>query len=350
MRLPRPHVFLGALTALLAASCAGRQRWPAFRTQEWPEPMEATVDPLPPGVERNWPPGPEEVIVRRLADPVQLKPPGQHAAIQLRYFDKRRRVNSGAWVFCAPGGRAEVLWPTTGTTVVMYDDCTGIVGSPSRGEPTFLFREVDRAVLDLNEGDQIELLGGALLTASSGPWLIDRQRFEILRVKNQTKVPGEVAYRNEVFLLGPGETVDLPLLDDGGAPIPEVPGTLVHPGPGFDLKVYGEVAVAELENGLQVQGSGEHEIEGLGIRLHLDEGEVAQLTGLGLHRPVSAVRRAPEPGPVPEAAEAPEIGTPAAAEPVEGEAPAEDAPTPDPGAAPDADTPEGDSPGDESQP
>ncbi len=41
--------------------------------------------PLPPGVERDYPPGPEEVIIRRLADPVQVKPAGQHAAYYLRY-------------------------------------------------------------------------------------------------------------------------------------------------------------------------------------------------------------------------------------------------------------------------
>lgn len=243
--------------------------------------MISDVEPLPPGVEKDYPPGPEEVIVRRLADPVQIKPAGQHAAYYLRYFDKRRRANSGAWVFCAPGGRAEVLWPTTGTTAVVYDSCTAIIGSPSRGEPNLILRAVDRAVLNLNPGDQVELLGGALLTADSGPWVIDRQRFDILRVRNQSKVPGEVAYRNVVFVLGPGETVDLPLLNSGGAPIAEVPGSQIYEGPGFDLKVYGEVEVSQLANGLQVKGSGEHEIEGLGIRLQLDEGELAQLTGLG---------------------------------------------------------------------
>jgi hypothetical protein len=241
--------------------------------------MESTVTPLPPGVEDDYPPGPEEVLVRRLADPVQLKPAGQHAAFPLRYFDKRRRANSGAWIFSAAGGRAEILWPSTGTTVMLFDSCTGIVGSPSRGEPNFMFREVERAVLQLTQGDQVELLGGALLTAESGPWVVERRRFGIIRVMNQTKLPGEIAYRNEVFVLGPGEAVDLPLLESGGAPIPEVPGTKIYPGPGFELKVFGEVTVSELDGGLQVTGVGEHEIEGLGIRLHLDEGELAQLTG-----------------------------------------------------------------------
>lgn len=264
---------------LVGTSCAGRNTWPNFSTQQYPEPMESSVEPLPPGVEANYPRGPEEVIVRRLADPVQLQPAGQHAAYQLRYFDKRRRVNSGAWVFSAPGGRAEVLWPASGSTVVLFDNCTGVVGSPSRGEPNFMFREIDRAVLNLTIGDQIELLGGGLLTADSGPWILDRRRFDILRVKNQTKATGELAYRDQVFELGPGETVDLPLLSAGGAPLSEVPGTRQVDGPGFGLKVFGDVTVEEVGRGLEVSAAGEHEIQGLGIRLQLDQGESARLGG-----------------------------------------------------------------------
>ncbi|MFT7487126.1 MAG: hypothetical protein ACI9F9_002985 [Candidatus Paceibacteria bacterium] len=242
--------------------------------------MESSVTPLPPGVEASYPPGPEEVIIRRLADPVQLKPAGQHSAYPLRYFDKRRRANAGAWVFCSAGGRAEILWPDSGTTIVLFDFCTGIVGSPSRGEPNFLFREIQRAVLMLNDGDQIELLGGALLTADSGPWLLERRSFDILRVKNQTKVAGEVAYRNEVFQLGPGQAVDLPLLVSGGAPIAAVPGAETIRGPGFDLHYFGDVQAVEVDDIVEVRGSGEHEVGALGIRLHLAPGDVARFGGL----------------------------------------------------------------------
>ncbi|MFT7670669.1 MAG: hypothetical protein ACI8X5_003380 [Planctomycetota bacterium] len=278
MRLTAPFLLL----VICLASCAGRSRWPDFRTQVYPEPMVSSVDPLPPGIERLYPPGPEEVIIRRLADPVQVKAAGQHAAYQLRYFDKRRRENSGTWVFVAPGGRAEVLWPTSGSRIVMFDQNTGIVGSSSRGEPNFIFREMERAVLDLTPGDQVELAGGAILTAESGPWLIERQRFEILRVRNQSKIPGEIAYRNEVFNLGPGETLDLPLLTSGGSPVPEMPGTMAYQGPGFRLQAYGNVTVSDIEGGLQVTGNGEHEFAGLGIRLRLAEGELAQFSGMGL--------------------------------------------------------------------
>ncbi len=242
--------------------------------------MEATVDPLPAGIESNYPEGPEEVILRRLADPVQLKPAGEHAAFPLRYFNKRRRTNAGSWVFVAAGGKAELLWPDNGTTVVLFDLCTGIVGSPSSGEPNFILREVARAELMLSDGDQVELMGGALLTADSGPWLVERRSFDILRVKNQSKVPGEVAYREANFVLGPGHTLDLPLGSSGGVPTPEVPGTRVVPGPGFDLRVFGDVEVQQLSNGMQVAGSGEHKIHGFGVRLQLGPADQAKFLGL----------------------------------------------------------------------
>lgn len=278
-------VRLAAIAALLClASCAGRSRWPNFSTQQYPGPMTQEVVPLPPGAVESYPPGPEEVIVTRLADPVQLLPAGQSAPFPLRFFDKRRRANAGAWVFSAPGGRAEVLWPD-GTSLVMTDLCTGIIGSPSRGEPDFIMRDLERVVFNLKTGDQVELLGGALLAAHSGPWVVDRRLFEILRVRNQSKEPGEVSYRDRVFLIEPGQTIDLPLLSAGGNPIPETPGAKEVAGPGFEVSIYGDVQVAEVADGVQLTANGEHEISGLGVRLHLAEGETAVLGGLGRNRP-----------------------------------------------------------------
>ncbi len=294
------------LLLALLAGCAGRNRWPAFSTQQYPEPMPAAEGPLPPGAVAAHPPGPEEVVVRRLADPVQLQEAGQHAAYRLRYFDKRRRASAGSWVYSEPGGRAEVLWPESGSTVLLFDTTVGVVGSPSRGEANFLFRELQRAVLELNPGDQIQLLGGAVLTADSGPWVLQRRSFEILRVKNQSKVPGQVAFREEVFELAPGETLDLPLLSAGGAPVAPVPGVRSLAGPGFELALFGEVEATEVEGGFELVGvTTEHEISGLGVRLHLAPGEVARLQGLesaaapAQEEPVEASSPSTEPSPEP---------------------------------------------------
>ncbi len=264
--------------------------------------MESLVSPLPPGTEQAFAPGPEEVIVARLADPVQLRPAGDSAAFPLRFFDKRRRANAGAWIFSAPGGRAEILWPS-GTTAVLFDRCTAIVGSPSRGEPEIIFRTIERVVLNLTPGDQVELMGGAQLSADSGPWLIERRLFDILRVRNQSKVPGEVAYRDQVFVLAADETVDLPLLSAGGRPSPKTPGTRSVAGPGFDVDIFGGVQVVDERGALGLQAHGEHEISGLGIRLHLDDGERAIFSGLSGAPERMEPSRGSEPSPTVEAGE-----------------------------------------------
>lgn len=272
---------LSLLLLALLSGCAGRNRWPAFSTQQYPEPMPAPTEPLGPGAEAAHPPGPEEVVVRRLADPVQLQEAGQHAAFRLRYFDKRRRTSAGSWIYCEPGGRAEVLWPESGSTVMLFDSSVGIVGSPTRGEANFLFRELQRAVLELNPGDQVELLGGAVLTAESGPWVLQRRSFDILRIKNQSKIEGQLAFRDAVFVLAPGDTLDLPLLSAGGTPVAPVPGEVTLAGPGFDVALFGEVEAADIPGGFELRGvTTDHEIAGLGVRLHLGPGEVARLQGL----------------------------------------------------------------------
>jgi|LWDU01.1.fsa_nt_gi hypothetical protein len=241
--------------------------------------MVSAVTPLPPGAEAAYPPGPEEVLVARLADPVQLQPAGEPSPSPLRFFDKRRRANAGAWVFSAAGGRAEILWPN-GTQVLLYDNCVAIVGSPSRGEPNLIMRALDRMVLNLSSGDQIQLVGGAQLAADSGPWLVERQLFDILRVKNQSKEAGQVAFREEVFSLAPGETIDLALLSAGGRPIRQAPGQESFDGPGFAVELAGAAKAHAVVGGVRVDVTGEHAISGLGVHLALAPGESATFSGL----------------------------------------------------------------------
>ena len=115
-----------ALVALQSAGCY-------IRTQRFPEPMQATVDPLPPGTQDLYPEGPEEALVIRHADPVQIRPAGLSSSFPLPFYDKQARVNSGSWVFSGAGGRVEVLWPTS-SSLVLFGKCTGVIGSPSSSE------------------------------------------------------------------------------------------------------------------------------------------------------------------------------------------------------------------------
>jgi len=56
--------------ALTTVSCSGFRRWPWSSTHRLPEPMKASVSPLPNGDIEAVLPGPEEVLVVRHADPV----------------------------------------------------------------------------------------------------------------------------------------------------------------------------------------------------------------------------------------------------------------------------------------
>lgn len=270
---------LGLLLCTLA-SCQGADRWPVIRTQQWPGPMAATADPLPPGVEGLHATGIEEVLVLRHADPVQVRPAGQPAAFPLFFYDKQRRVNAGSWVFSAPGGRAELIWPS-GATLVLFGRCTGVVGSPTRGEPTFIFRELEVAHLHPRPNERFQLLGGAVLEASEGPFRLERRENGVLRVRSQAKVPAEILYRDELFLLDPGQVLDLPLLAASRAPAPILTGASRVPGPGFEVELQGEVDALAREDGVLLVGRGEHEVRALGVRVRVEPGGRILFTGLG---------------------------------------------------------------------
>lgn len=270
---------LVAATAVLV-SCQAQDRWPVIDTQRWPGPMDAAVEPLPPGVEGLYPPGIEEVLVVRHADPVQVQPAQQPAAFPLAFYDKQRRMNAGSWVFCAPGGRAELIWPN-GATILIFDRGTGVVGSPSRGEPSFIFREVDVARLHPRPGERFQLLGGAVLEADAGPFHIERRDNDVLRVRSQAQVPADITYREELFRLDPGQSIDLPLLDTSGrAPAPLVGAALLS-GPGFEVQVQGDAEALAQDGGVLLVGRGEHEVRALGARVRVTPGERIFFTGLG---------------------------------------------------------------------
>lgn len=268
-----------ALGALLG-SCQARDRWPVIATQRWPAPMAAASDPLAPGVDGLHAPGIEEVLVLRHADPVQVQPAGQPAAFPLTFYDKRRRVNSGTWIYSAPGGRAEILWPA-GSSLTLFGRCTGIVGSPARGEPQFVFREIDVASLHPRAGERYQLLGGAVLEAPEGPFRLERRDNGALRIHSQAKVPAEIVYREETFVLDPGQVIDLPLLDVTGRPAPTLAGAILLAGAGFEVAVQGEAEARASGGAVGVVGRGEHELRALGVRVRLEPGERALFSGLG---------------------------------------------------------------------
>jgi hypothetical protein len=228
-------------------------------------------------------PGPEEATVFRHADPVQFRPAGALAGYPLVFFEKKVRATAGACVIVSAGGRAEVLWPS-GASVVLFGQAVGWIGSPGRGEPLFEFQDVDRASIELKPGDHVSLLGGALLFGDSGQYLIERVRPDILVLRNQSKAPVTLSYRDDVYDLAPGQQVDLPIVSTGTAPAEPGPETRTLAGPGFELDVTGELARTDAGGALALRSAERATITGLGVRVRLQSGESASFASLGERR------------------------------------------------------------------
>jgi len=128
-------------------------------------------------------------------------------------------------------------------------------------------------------GDEVQLVGGAILRGESGPYVLDRLYEDILRVHNQSKGPLEIAYREALFELGPGHSVDLPLIEAGSVPLDRV-GFRRVAAEGFDVGVRGTAQTLEEPGALRVVASEATEVEALGVRLRLAAGEEVLLDGL----------------------------------------------------------------------
>ncbi len=269
------------------------------KSQRLPRPMENVVDPLPPGTLDLYPPGPEEVTVVRHADPVQIRPAGLSSSFPMPFYRKQARVNSGTWVFCGAGGRTEIFWPN-GTAILLDGHGRGVIGSASRGEPTFLFFELDRARIMLMPGDRVELLGGSVLIvdqpvtspipaaeegaeeqaigpARIGPVVVEHISPEIVRMVNRCKDSVTVLFREDSLRVEPGESLDMPLLEVGARPFAGDPGFQTLPG---DVEVRGEVEIVGGPQGESLRAIGDHELKALGVRVRLDQGEEASFLGL----------------------------------------------------------------------
>lgn len=267
--------FAARIAPLLVLACAGCAAW----TQVWPPPMQTVREPLAPDPHPHAP-GPEEVTVVRHADPVQLRRAGTVAGFPLFFYDKSTRANAGASVIVSAGGRAEVLWPS-GTSVMMFDQGVGWVGSPSRGEPLFEFQDVANASLQLSPGDRVSLVGGAILSGESGPITLERGREQELTVRNQTKLNVTISYREEMIILSPGQSVMLPIVSSGTGPIQIDPDRKRIAGPGFGVWTLGPVRTLEDPGRVSLAADGDASVSALGVNVKLAPGSSATFGSLG---------------------------------------------------------------------
>jgi hypothetical protein len=308
---------LEALLALLAVLAAS-----GCRIQRWPGPMRPTVLPLPGGEDAAEPPGLEEIVAVRHSAPVSVRQWGSPSAYPLDRSHAKERVRAGGWVLSGAGARAEVLWPLEPASVELIDAGVAAVGERSRDEPALKFLSLTRAKLYLVPGMRIALPGGATVAGDpsdpSGPFVLEFIEPNLIRVDNQAKVSAYVAFREEVLTLGPGQQVDLGLLEIGTAPLESRADLRLLAARGERGTLLEGLAEGGLESradgaGLAVVARTRGALDALGVRIRLEAGEAALLWALDAPRP--AALSAPEAGtgvqgsaaeaPVSEAAHAP---------------------------------------------
>jgi hypothetical protein len=174
--------------------------------------------------------------------------------------------------------------------VILFGQTDGIVGSPSRGEPSFILRDIERVRFDPQSEDLYELLGGATLRARDGPVRVTRVRHRVMRIANESKRSAQVTFRDSTIVLDPGQAVELPLLSSGTRPPSTEAKLSPAPGPGFGAEHAEGAELAAEGDALLARGEGV--VRALGVRVTLAPGTEARFVGLAR----SANLRAP-PGP-----------------------------------------------------
>lgn len=275
-RLPR----LIGLTLLAASAFACRS------PQRVPGPMRPVAGRPVPEASAS---GVVEALVVRHSDPVLIQRPGEAASFPLAFYRKRERVRAGGRVTCGSGGRAELLWPGDASSVVLFDGGALEVGDVASEAPFVRFLDVARARLVLTPEDQVELVGGAILRGDpvrdSGPFVVERLGRELLRISNRSKMDGRVLFREETLELRSGDALDLPLLAQGGAPLPVDPDRVKLPAGDLELEVLGSVR-PEVESGrVRLAAEEKTEVSWGGLRVILNPGDEAVFTPLGPRRP-----------------------------------------------------------------
>lgn len=206
----------------------------------------------------------------------------------MAFWRKRERVRAGAWITNGGGGRVELLWPGTSSSVVMFDDGSLEVGDTVRDEPLVRLHLITHARLVLTPRDSIELAGGAILRGDplevSGPFVVHRLDSATLRVVNQSKRTARVEYRDEILEFASGEVLELVALppDPSGAsrtrPSRPHPDTVSLTTPVGDVQALGGLQRADQAGEVRFTATENAEIEGLGLRVRLVPGEEVLFT------------------------------------------------------------------------
>lgn len=277
---PIVHWPVGAL-ALLA--CAGCLAYPQRISGPLALPAEEVGEPAGPGA--------ATVTVQRDSDPVWLRMPGERGFYPVPYYRKRERIPVGAQVRTGAGGRAEILWSPDATAVVLFDEGRATLGDPERDQPTLRFQDVTHALLVLTPEDRVELPGGSVLAGdpaeNTGPVFLEMQPGSLLRLTNQSKRLAGVLFREERLEVGPGESIDLPLLPGGAGPSVEGSELSRFETAGIPVAFVGEVERTDEPLGVSLRALGRARILALGVETRLEPQGTARFSGLTRVPPTS---------------------------------------------------------------
>lgn len=191
----------------------------------YPSPMGGPED-LPPGFSDMLLEGPEEALLVRHADTVHVKRAGQISVHRLHFYDRQARIHAGAAVLTDAGGRAELIFPG-GSVARLHGNGIMIIGSPSRGEPFVSFVELERASVEMEEGEVVRLPGGSHLLGDGGPFYVEMVSREVLELRHRGYTQAVLAFGTKRIVLTPGDVLHLPVLPDGSAPRVIDPGNKV---------------------------------------------------------------------------------------------------------------------------
>ncbi len=266
------------LAPLLFAACI--QTYPQRLPGPLFVPADAGPGTAPPAAAQGGP----TVTVQRDSDPVWVRFPGERGERALQFHAKRERVPLGTLVRTGAGGRAEILWSPDATSLALFDETRATLGDPSRDEPLVSFHAVARALLVLTPEDRIEILGGARLAGdaleTTGPILLEEIPGGLLRVCNQSKRLVSLAYRDERLELGPGESLDLPVLAGGAAPAGATPEPQRFEVAGIPVALQGRVERRDQGMGVSLTALEPARVQALGVEVRLPPDGTARFSGL----------------------------------------------------------------------
>ncbi|MFT5687312.1 MAG: hypothetical protein ACI8PQ_000141, partial [Planctomycetota bacterium] len=229
-----------------------------------------------------------QALLQRHSDGVRILLPGMPASFALESTKPSTTIRAGTTVLTAGAGRAEVSWDDSTASITLTGPGALRLGESDKGAPLATILYVDRARIMLGAGDSLKLVGGTLLIGDdefpSGPFHIQSRALDSLELTNQAQRPVRLRVGPLEVELGGGSTVQIP--NSKAASFSFEPDPMALPldrlqAGSLELEVRGDLKWDEVGGRVQLEANGPCEIHAMGMVLHLDAGERAEIGSLG---------------------------------------------------------------------